>query len=218
MKQYLIAVVAAIACAVSTSALAATYTYTGNTYALANGSYTTAMSITGEFTTTDPLDPNLVGQDISGLVQTFSFSDGVSTITDANGTLATFNMLPGLIVSTDGAGDITEWVVFARDLPLATAVSETNDIIVIINTGALTVTDQGLADAVCDTVDGVPSCTNYVPGTPGIGANFDSAGSWVTTLPPPPPTSSEPIPGLSGFGLAITGFGLMLLGMRRLRR
>ncbi len=220
MKHFLLAFVATLACALGPGALAATYTYTGNTYAGANGAYNTGMSITGEFTTAAPLAANLVGQDISGLVLTFTFSDGVTTITDADGTLAAFNTIPGIQVSTDGSGDITAWAIFARDLPLATAINDVNSIISTINSGMIAVQDQGADDSICTAVNGVPSCTSYSPGTQGTGINFSNPGSWVTTLPPPPPPPPvvTEVPGLTGYGLALTGLGLLLVGLRRLRR
>lgn len=216
MKRFILALLAATSCAIGTSALAQTYTYTGNNYTSASGSYDTGMSVTGEFTTAAALAPNLVAQDITGLILTFTFSDGVTTITEADGALADFNTIPGATVSTDASGDIIEWSFFARDVPLATAIGEFNDIIATANTAAAVV-DQGAVASQCTAVDATPSCTSYTP-TSGNGAVFNSAGSWVTTLPPPPPSSAEAIPGLTGYGLALTGIGLLLLGLRRLRR
>ena len=218
MKQAMLRGLTALLLTVAPAAFSATYTYTGNAFAIATNSYTTSDFVFGEFTTAAPLAPNLSAQDISGLVLTWTFSDGVTTLSQADGIFADFNLIPGISVSTDGAGDIIEWSIFARDVPLATAVSETNTLISTLNMPMAGVQDQGAEDAVCNTVDLVPNCTSYGAGTPGLGVNFSSPGSWVTTLPPPPPAEPEAIPGLTGYALALTGISLLLLGMGRLRR
>jgi len=218
MKQAMLSGLTALLLTAAPAAFSATYTYTGNAFTVATNSYTTSDFVFGEFTTAAPLAPNLSAQDISGQVLTWTFSDGVTTLSQADGILADLNMVPGISVTTDGAGDIIEWSILARDLPLATAVSETNTLISTLNMPMAGVVDRGADDAVCNAVDLVPNCTSYGAGTPGLGLNLGSPGSWVTTLPPPPPAVPEEIPGLTGFGLALTGAGLALLGMRRLRR
>src|SRR5262245_10315753 len=69
--------------------VAATYYYTGPTFTLVSGVYTTSMSISGFLTYNSPLGSNIdvfskPGSDF-GLLD-FSFSDGLHTITRTNAT------------------------------------------------------------------------------------------------------------------------------------
>ncbi len=86
------------------------YTYTGNTYSEINdntppnGTFTTAMSVSGSFTVTSALAANLMNQQI--IPNSFSFSNGRATITN----------IPSLSdetfqVSTDSSGDIVNWYI-----------------------------------------------------------------------------------------------------------
>ena len=91
---------------------AATYTYTGTLFTnITNvtpptGTYTDAMSVTGQFSVAAPLAANLgMGTDITGQVTSFSFFDGRNTITEVNAPLANFDYT--FLVTTDGAGNIS---------------------------------------------------------------------------------------------------------------
>jgi len=66
--------------------------------------YTTAMRVTGSFTTPAPLPPNLTSASITSAVSSYSFDDGVNTIgsSDPDARIAFFN------VTTDGSGAITD--------------------------------------------------------------------------------------------------------------
>lgn len=85
------------------------YTYTGPNYtnfmdsALPAGSFNNTMNVTGSFAVGSALANNLVNQNISGLISTFSFANGRGSVTDLNGTIAAF------LVSTSAIGDITGW-------------------------------------------------------------------------------------------------------------
>jgi hypothetical protein len=97
--------------AVVSPASASVYTYDGRPFSSVvdgpniGGSYTTSLEVDGSFSVNGSLQANLNNQDITGLVQTFSFSDGRGFITDANNDDANthFN------VWTDGSGNITGW-------------------------------------------------------------------------------------------------------------
>ena len=56
---------------------AATYTYSGGNFVDVLGDYTTMMRVTGQFTVAVPLAPNLPFTDITALVTSYSFGDGV---------------------------------------------------------------------------------------------------------------------------------------------
>lgn len=110
MKKYLALLAAAF---LQTSAWAATYTFIGPTYTTLTpftppcatptcGNFTAAMRQTGSFTTAAPLAPNLNTADISGLIQSYSFSDGL--VQYNSGDAAT--RLAFAVVTTDAAGNI----------------------------------------------------------------------------------------------------------------
>jgi hypothetical protein len=96
----------------SVPAYSATYVYTGSNYATVVdhttctagtcADYSTSMSATGSFTTAAALPPNLSAVEITPLVTSYSFSDGLNTYTssDPNGRVVEFR------VSTDGSGAI----------------------------------------------------------------------------------------------------------------
>jgi hypothetical protein len=95
-----------------------TYTYTGNPFTSVAGPFATSDSISGFFTTSSPIAPN-TGNFTSGPfsdgvlgvpilnVTSFSFSDGVDTITNTSPDVAS----PILNFATDGSGNIVAWSV-----------------------------------------------------------------------------------------------------------
>ncbi|PJI99430.1 hypothetical protein CLU85_4274 [Acidovorax sp. 69] len=102
-----------LAVLLQTNAVAATYTFVGPTYpnpmpytapcaipGCAN--FTMAMQQTGSFTTALPLPPNLNLAFIEGLIQTYSFNDGIIQYSSAD---AQSKVLFAQ-VSTDAAGNI----------------------------------------------------------------------------------------------------------------
>jgi hypothetical protein len=112
MKKYLVLLAAAL---LQASAWAATYTFTGPLYANLTpftapcatptcANFTTAMRQTGSFTTAAPLAPNLVNTNITSLVQSYSFDDGLTQYN--SGDAAT--RLSFVEVNTDAAGNIVD--------------------------------------------------------------------------------------------------------------
>lgn len=73
------------------------YSYVGQDFQYVYGSYTPMDNVTGSFTVANPIPANY-----SGLVYStsFSFSDGVQTLTNANTHFVNFN------ITTDANGDI----------------------------------------------------------------------------------------------------------------
>jgi hypothetical protein len=66
------------------------------------------MRVTGWFELASPLAPNMPGTSIIDSALSFSFSDGRSTVTDAD-----FGFPSDIIVSTDAVGQIAVWAVIA---------------------------------------------------------------------------------------------------------
>jgi hypothetical protein len=105
-----------LACTLVTTARGmTTYTVSGSTYSTVTSLYANATGITGSFTTSSPLPPNLNNAPIAGgtgglgFVQSWSFNDGVFSYTNANSVPWTDagNNAGSFAVSTDSAGNIT---------------------------------------------------------------------------------------------------------------
>ncbi len=65
--------------------------------------YSSGMRVTGSFVTNSPLSPNLSNQDISGLLSSWTFSDGVHRISSSDQQSVIFSFT----VDTDGGGNLT---------------------------------------------------------------------------------------------------------------
>lgn len=79
------------------AAQTATYTYNpgGLTFDDVNGAYDTSMTVTGWFRTSTVLPPTSSRVDISSLVEAYSFSDGIQTLTQDNSYIAFFSVQSG---------------------------------------------------------------------------------------------------------------------------
>ena len=85
---------------------AATYTYSGNDFTYFTPPYTNTEYISGTFTLTPALGPS---QNVSVAPSSFSFSDGVETITKATAGLANFEFI------TDPTGLIIDWQIIIQN-------------------------------------------------------------------------------------------------------
>ncbi len=81
-----------------------TYAYTGNPFTSAQSPYAKSDSVAGYFTTFT-LAANLAGVNITSDISTFSFTDGVNTITPSNA----WSVETRIVVSTDSQSRITAW-------------------------------------------------------------------------------------------------------------
>lgn len=155
--------------AASASALAATtYTYTGPKFQFIGGAgYTSNLSVTGSFTTTNPLPPNLALTDIgpagTNLVTAWSFNDGVNTYTKSNSIV--FGNLSGYFrVATNAFGNLTQfYITLLGPLP-PHAINQSMRFLDVINANFLQ--SQGGNGAACQTLTGsvctkVGNATNY---------------------------------------------------------
>lgn len=85
-----------------------TYTYTGSTLGV-DPSYSFPAGLTnvsGYFTIPGTLGNNLVADDITGLITSFSFSDGLQTISSASTLTA-----EDFVVNTGSSGAIVDWAI-----------------------------------------------------------------------------------------------------------
>lgn len=106
MKFPFFALLAALLVPLPASAGTVTYTYTGADFTSVSGSYTTSDSVSGEFTLPAPLADNLTV--LTAITPTsFSFSDGVQTLTQANASA-------GFDVATNSSGSITQWYILIQ--------------------------------------------------------------------------------------------------------
>lgn len=183
-------------------AYAATYTYTGDNYTMATGVYTADMRVTGTLVTSSPIPPSSE-TDISGILTSWSFSDGVQTITSADGELNP-NYPP--LVATDEHGVITASILVVFSSPLANTIGDTDDYI-----GVAFGSSIGVVDIVCATVtDGF--CETWTEPESNY-AQSNSDGVWaVSDLP------STSIPTMTQWSLILMVLLLGLVGIARIRR
>jgi hypothetical protein len=132
-----------------------TYTYTGNDFTSLFGSgYSTSDSVTGEFTLSVPLADGLTA--LTAITPTsFSFSDGIQTITSATTSGNVFE------VETNATGDITKWQIGIEIGEGATLSGITTELT------TLNVSDAGEVD------EAQPS--------EAFGENNNSAGTWTSS-------------------------------------
>lgn len=163
---------------------AATYEFTGNLFTIKTGAYVSVPDarITGSITTNIAIPPNTIDFDIRPIIDSWEFSDGVQEITSQNGI---YHPLFSTKFTTDGAGNLTRGDVWVGDSPLATAVGDKNNIIIISFSGGQA---SGLVQATCTLPNTDPPtpvtnpCSSYAFG-PDRGLLFGSPGSWKTVVP-----------------------------------
>jgi hypothetical protein len=95
-----------------------TYQFVGATYVSAGGLYTLNMRVTGYFTTAAPLPANRAFSSLGPLLQSWSFDDGVNTLTSVNANAAKFD------IATDANGNITSFVVNLMSPPPPNAIGQ----------------------------------------------------------------------------------------------
>jgi hypothetical protein len=110
MRIRLFAFLAAVLLPLPCVADTVTYTYTGDTFTYVVGPYTTSDFFTAQITLSAPLADNLP-YFTSVTPISFSFSDGVQTITEATASLP--NSV--FFFATDGTGTISYWNIRVSD-------------------------------------------------------------------------------------------------------
>ncbi|MEM8962521.1 MAG: hypothetical protein AAGD38_13640 [Acidobacteriota bacterium] len=179
------------------------YGYTGRPFTAVTGPpYNTSQSVTGGFTTSTPLPPNLAPTDISSALLSYAFHDGVQTRTELDSVPLRFT------IGTDAQGRVELWGISLTEAPLATMVGEVRGAIDTTRSANSVALDQG-GSGPCGQVDnGV--CSSFT--LTDFGNNFDQPGTWIGG-----PGLLE-IPTLGTVGL-IGLIGLLALaGVWRMRR
>jgi hypothetical protein len=170
------------------------YTYSGNNFSVFGGtSFDMTMSVSGSFTMANPLPPNQSGA-IFFTPLSFSFSNGLATVTNQNAGLAIFQ------VETDGSGNILGWniQVAAGDTDIPGGQIDGIESLFVADVGTLTL---------CTARSSIGTCISEVTEF-GLTA---SLGTWSSALVTTPLPTTLP--------LFATGLGALgLLGWRRKRK
>lgn len=212
---------------VSLPGWATTYAYGGPTYiAILNhttcvkgpcGDYSSAMRVTGSFTTPVPLGANLVSVDISGTVTGFSFNDGLQTFASSDPDVSVQNM----IVSTDGAGVVTGWTIqlfrWNNGSSGAHVIGDGVNMVQVVSVTG----DRALFNFTCTAVDLQDHCTSPAASADASQA-VAAAGGWTlagqANVAHPTPTLSQwalMLLSLLTAALALVGGGRRMWGQSR---
>lgn len=201
MKK-LLTILALAACA---HASAATYTFNGANYSQGNitnftaapcapssqcAAFTTAMRQQGRFTTAAPLQANLVAADISALITSYSFQDGLTQYTSGGP-----NDYLGLAtVATDGMGNITAVALTVGKWQ--TASHGVNDRISV-----MAVNDVSYHNALCDFVTPSGACLQNNEDSSSSDVFTLTANGWTTLAAPVAPAITSPVPPAATVGV-----------------
>lgn len=224
-RRFLPALLCLLTGLLSGSVGAATYTYTGGLYpAVANftppcsagpcADYSTSMRVTGWFTTAVPLATNLASQDVTSLVTSYSFSDGINTIASSDPNARIY--LP-FVISTDGSGNI---VPASSSLSVmlwetGTAPHNAADRLSYIDPtgGSNAVNNNGCA-TVGLSIAGTPDSCSGITGDAAMSVADVPAGTWVFTNPSANPST---VPTLSEWAVILLSL-LLAVGSPFLNR
>ena len=192
---------------VSGYAAGATYTYSGVSYTVASGAYTTSMKINGSFTTTAPLPPNLSMVEIGPgaaepLVTSWSFSDGVNSYTNSNSMLL-YGSASYFAVSTGVSGEITDFTIGFMSPPGTHTVGQP------INGIYFSSIQQATSAEPCNVVTS-NICTAISAG----GANYAESTLGGTFSH----SELSAIPTFSEWGMIFMASLMAMFGIRRMRR
>jgi hypothetical protein len=186
-----------------TASQATTYVYTSPFYVAPTGTFTTAMRITGSFTTASPLPANMpftaIGPAGNGLATSWSFSNGITTFTQAN-SAELYGDPNDFSVGTDSLGNISAFNIGLVSPGPPHIVGTVLDFMFISHNFEI----QALNQASCAIVTG-NVCT-FLPFS-GAGTISQPGGGSFAPNTPVPPAPVVAVPTLNYGGLA----GLMAL-------
>jgi hypothetical protein len=176
-------------------ARSATYSYTSPLFSAINdnttcavgtcATYTTAMRVTGSFTTPAPLPPNLTSANITSAVSSYSFDDGVNTIgsSDPDARIRFFN------VTTDGSGAITDALIVVHQW--TTGSNPHDDLADRLNEIVIGPDSIGRNNGFCGPGGIVVSadvCSSFFSDTNSSFGGTPDDGTWTSPAPQPPTT------------------------------
>jgi hypothetical protein len=219
MKKILLPLLALASLLLQAPAWAATYTFTGPTYTTvtphaACGSppcpdFDTTMYQRGSFTTAAPLAASQNNADISALITSYDFNDGITHYTSGGAN----DFLQLALVTTDAAGNVlTAAIVPVQWRGASHGVNDR------LNAMATSVNADSWSNAYCQTAGGPPgTCLQPMIDASSSRANVNAVGIWVTGAPVPAPSPAA-VPLLGTEGLAALALLTGVFGMRRARR
>ncbi|MBD9392946.1 hypothetical protein [Acidovorax sp. ACV01] len=218
-KHLALFALAALASLTHAGAWAATYVYTGATYSSLVHNFTApcgaspcqiftaGMRQTGSITTNQPLAPNLNDADVSPLIASYAFNDGVTQYTSAN-------LSDGLLyalVTTDAAGNITDSHIAITHWQTANHLVGGRMGLVLVNPGGFS---NSSFNELCTTVSNAGICTGTAEDTSTSYAVAPAqSGAWA----PIAPASVQAVPVDNPVALLLTAAGLLGLALRSRR-
>ncbi len=225
MKRVLILLASLL---VAPSALAATtYSFSGSPYNSINNytpscsigpcaDYPAGSTVSGQFTTANPLAPNLVNAVISGLITSYSFSDGINTYSNTNPNARIFDFT----VNTDANGNIN----FSSNINLQLWQTGSGSHTVADRVAVIQIAGAGIANAYNnEACQGVATSANTgVADTCIVPTSTPNATSSATASSPvgvwTKATVPNSIPTLSEWGMIVLASLLALGTLLTLRR
>lgn len=188
---------------------AETYSYSGVNYHSATAPYTTDMAVSGSFTTSSDIPPDSDNYDLRPIITSWSFYDGVNTLTDADSELWDIGGGFPPVASTDSEGNITAIILLFHSPPVPHAIDDVIDRLQIRSDANYA---HVLNDTICTNVTD-DFCDGYTWSTEPQTAQAD-LGSWSKGESAPPNVATTAIPTMPAYGLVITALGLLLAAFR----
>jgi hypothetical protein len=201
---------------------ATTYTFTSANYgAFGNytspcatgpcANYTSAMDITGSFTTASPLAANLASQDITSQVVSYSFFDGITTYTNTSPNARIYEFF----VATGGSGQITTTAILLEIWQTGASPHAAGNRVALVVVGVGTTPPEAFNNFPCSTVGTSPfsgvsdAC---IAGTLDAATSTANASSGTWTIAAPT------VPALGKPGILFLAALLVLCAWYSLRR
>lgn len=162
----------------------AIYQYVGNDFTFGDGPYTTTDAVTGTITLSAALADNL--SDAAATPLSFSFSDGVQTISSTNASGSSFTL------STNANGQITGWFI-------SLAIPSPSNVGPVVNSIVSNSTAGDNGDMYECLVTGQTGCT-FAAFYEGLNDNLPGTWTELASAVPEPSTWAMMLLGFAGLG------------------